>query len=374
MRRLPTTPRTSMTVAICSVFAVLAAPTAHAAPSPDPAPTAGPDRATALIASMGADRTGGTFYDGDGRLVVAVTDEAAARTVRAQGGTAEVVEHSTDELNSVRTALDRRIADTDPIPNTAWGVDPSTNQVTVSVFDGVSAADRKRLTDVVADYGDKVRVEELPGGIKETAYESLGGIGIVAPYGPTYCTLGFNVRDSSGKKYFVTAGHCASRDEEEFWHREAGGIYFGERTEWWDFGEVEKDYAVIEYVNDDVAAYGAVRAAGATYEITDSRYPDDGESVKRAGAVSSDLVGQVINPSVTFTFPSGKVMKNMIETSHCAKPGDSGGPLWAGTDALGIASATNTPADASCNSAQSQYRTFFQPVHWVLARYGLSAF
>ncbi|MBE1597468.1 S1 family peptidase [Streptomyces stelliscabiei] len=371
MRRL-STPRTSMTVAICSLFAVLAAPTANA--TPVPASMAGPAQVRALVASIGADRTGGTFYDGDGQLVVAVTDEAAARTVRAQGGTAKVVEHSTADLNSVRTTLDRRIADTDPIPNTAWGVDQSTNQVTVSIFDGVSAADHKRLTDLVAGYGDKVRVEELPGGIKETAYESLGGIGIVAPYGPTNCTLGFNVRDSSGKRYFVTAGHCASTDDERFWHREAGGIYLGKRTEWWDFGEVDKDYAVIEYLNDDVAAYGAVRAAGATFEITDSRYPQDGESVKRAGAVSSDLVGQVINPSVTFTFPSGKVMKNMIETSHCALPGDSGGPLWAGTDALGITSATNTPKDASCNSAQNQYRTFFQPVHWVLARYGLSAF
>ncbi|MFI1208745.1 S1 family peptidase [Streptomyces sp. NPDC020802] len=373
MRKVPLRP-TVMAIAICGLFATLASPTANAATAPLPASLTDPARARALAAEVGPDRTGGVYYDTAGRLVVAVTDEAAARTVRAKGAAAEVVEHSTADLNSVRTALDQRIAETDAIPNTSWGIDPSTNQVAVEIFDGVSAADQKRLTGLVAGYGDKVRVEKVPGGIKETAYESLGGIGIVAPYGPTNCTLGFNVRNPAGKRYFITAGHCASTSQEVPWHREAGGIFLGNRTEWWDFGEVDKDYAVIEYLNADVAAYGSVRAAGGTFEITDSRYPQDGESVKRAGAVSSDLVGQVINPSVTFTFPSGKVMKNMIETSHCALPGDSGGPLWAGTDALGITSATNTPRGASCNSAQGQYRTFFQPVQWVLARYGLSVY
>lgn len=373
MRRL-STPRTSMTVTICSLFAVLAVPTANAAPVP--APMSDPAQAKALAAEIGADRTGGVYYDDAGQLVVAVTDEAAARTVRAEGGTAEVVEHSATDLASVQAALDDRIADTDPIANTSWGVDPSTNQISVKIFDGVSAADQKRLTALAADYGDAVRVEKYPGTFKANAYESLGGIGIQAADSGAQCTLGFNVRNSAGEKYFVTAGHCANASNRLFWHRQAGDIYFGKRTEWYDFGGNEKDYAVVKYNEDDaidVAAYGAVRAAGVEYEITDSRYPFDGESVKRAGAVTSDLVGYVLSPSETVTV-GGVVLKNMIVTTNCSKEGDSGGPLWAQTDALGVLSAGTTPESEPCNSAQDKYLSAYQPVHWVLAHHGLSAF
>ncbi|WP_200307764.1 S1 family peptidase [Streptomyces adelaidensis] len=373
MRRLSIR-RTSLTVALCSLAAVLASPTANAAPAP--ALMSDPAQARALATEIGADRTGGVYYDDAGQLVVAVTDESAARTVRAEGGTAEVVKHSAADLASVQTALDDRIAEADPIPNTSWGIDPSTNQVSVKIFEGVSAADRKRLTDLVAGYGDAVRVEKYPGTLKTNAYESLGGIGIKSVDSGAECTLGFNVRNSSGQKYFVTAGHCADTSADLWWNREAGGIYLGKRTEWYDFGGIEKDYAVIKYNEDDnidVAAYGAVRAAGTEYEITDSRYPFDGESVRRAGAVSSDLVGFVLSPSETVTV-SGVVLKNMIMTTNCALGGDSGGPLWAGTDALGILSGGNTPNGEPCNSAQDKYVSVYQPVHWVLSHHGLSAF
>ncbi|MFM9693526.1 S1 family peptidase [Streptomyces europaeiscabiei] len=371
MRRLSTR-RISMTAALCSLAAVLASPTANAAP----APITDPARARALAAEVGADRTGGVYYDAAGQLVVAVTDEAAARTVRAEGGTAEVVKHSAADLASVQATLDDRIAETDPIANTSWGVDPSTNQVSVKIFEGVSAADRKRIRDLAAEYGDAVRVEKFPGTLNTNAYESLGGIGIRAADSGAECTLGFNVRNSAGEKYFVTAGHCANASNKLFWHRQAGDIYFGKRTEWYDFGGDEKDYAVVKYNEDDaidVAAYGAVRAAGTEYEITGSRYPFDGESVKRAGAVTSDLVGYVLSPSETVTV-SGVVLKNMIMTTNCSKGGDSGGPLWAQTDALGILSGGNTPLGEPCNSAQDNYVSVFQPVHWVLAHHGLSAF
>ncbi|KUL36174.1 hypothetical protein ADL12_19400 [Streptomyces regalis] len=362
-----------MAVAICGLFAVLASPTANAAPTPTPTPITDPARARALAAEFGADRTGGVYYDKTGRLVVAVTDEATARAVRAEGGVAEVVKHSTATLTSVRAGLDRRIAEADPIPNTSWGVDSSNNQVTVEIFDGVSAADEKRLMNVLAGYGDAVRVERLPGTIRPNAYESVGGTGIYSKDGGSNCTLGFNARNSSGQKYFVTAGHCADTDRDLWWHRQEGGIYLGKRM-WFDYGGIDKDYAVMEYRGEDLAAYGSVKAFGTYYEITDSRYPNDGDSVKRSGATSSDLVGEVLSPSETVTYTDGTVLKNMIKTSLCGLPGDSGGPVWSGTYALGIHSGSNTPADATCNSTVSQYRSWAQPVHWVLGNHGLSAF
>lgn len=249
--------------------------------------------------------------------------------------------------------------------------------MTVEIHDGVSAVDEKRLKRLVARYGDAVRVNKDPGEINTNAYETLGGLGIesrdVEAGRYSNCTLGFNVRDSSGQKYFVTAGHCADSPSFQWWNREAGDIYLGKRI-WYDYGSIDKDCAVMEYRGENLAAYGAVRAAGTEYEITDSRYPNDGESVKRAGAVSSDLVGAVLSPSETITTNHGVVLKNMIKTSHCSLQGDSGGPQWAGTYALGVLSAGNTPQSEPCNSTVSEYRSWFQPVHWALAPHGLHAF
>lgn len=114
MRGLPRR-RVALAMAIGGLLAVLASPTVNAAP----ASLTDPADARALAARFGDDRTGGVYYDGDGRLVVAVTHEAAARTVRAEGGVAKVVKHSAATLNSVRATLDRRIAEADPIPNTS---------------------------------------------------------------------------------------------------------------------------------------------------------------------------------------------------------------------------------------------------------------
>jgi streptogrisin D len=335
-----------------------------------PTPLADASAVRALATGLGDDRTGGVYVDETGRLVVAVTDEAAARTVRAAGGVAEVVKYSMAALSTIHATFDERIADTDPIPNTSWGVDPRTNELVVEIFDGVSADDEKRLRGLAADHGDAVRVARQPGGIEpKVTYETRGGIGIVSKESGAKCTLGFNARDAAGDKYIVTAGHCATTGSDLWWNREYGNHYLGKR-QGWDYGGIDKDYALIHYRGENVVAYGAVTAFGVDYEITDSRYPDAGEAVKRAGRTSSDLFGTVLRPSATVTYIDGVTLKNMIETSHCSLEGDSGGPMWAGTDALGVLSGGNGP----CTANPAIDRSYFQPVHWVLASYALTAF
>lgn len=332
----------------------------------------------AFAAGLGPDRTGGVYRDEDGRLVITVTDEATANAVEAAGGVAEVVNYSTAQLRSVHNTLDAKIADVAPIPNTSWGVDPRTNQVVVEIFNGVSAADEKRIVDLVSGYGDAVTVNRLPGEVDTLAYETHGGTGIYSKDAPAHrCTLGFNVRNSAGQKYFLTAGHCAYTADDLWWNREAGGHYLGKRM-WHDFGGIEKDFAVMEYRGPDIAAYGAVEAFGTTYDINYSRYPDAGDPVHRAGKISNDLVGEVLSPSETVTVDGGVVLKNMIKTTLCGRHGDSGGPLWNGTGAIGLLSAgtgaANGDPDAPCRSETNGERTWYQPVHWILVHYGLEAF
>jgi hypothetical protein len=57
----------------------------------------------------------------------------------------------------------------------------------------------------------------------------------------------------------------------------------------------------------------------------------------------------------------------MSRTTVCAEPGDSGGPLYSGTTALGLTSG----GSGNCSSGGV---TYFQPVVEALNRYGVSVF
>ncbi|WP_331765303.1 alpha-lytic protease prodomain-containing protein (plasmid) [Streptomyces sp. NBC_01384] len=121
-----------------------------------PPPLTDPVKASAIAGQLGNERTAGVYYR-NGRVVVAVTDEAAAETVRSAGAVAEVVPYSTSDLDSAKEELDQLTG----IPNTAWSVDQSTNRVDVQIYDGVSTADRSRIENAVSGYGDAVDITGL---------------------------------------------------------------------------------------------------------------------------------------------------------------------------------------------------------------------
>lgn len=328
-----------------------------------PAPLTDPVQASNLAAELGADRTGGVYYDDSGRLVVAVTDQAAAAAVRAAGGTAQVVSYSTAALNSIHAELDQLAG----IPNTSWGVDPSSNQVSIDLHDGVSPEGRARIEAVAAQHGNAVRLEKVQGKLEDTAYEMRGGIGITSS--GKICTAGFNVQNSAGSKFLLTAGHCVVGGYTS-WNRYNGNIPLGVVTSSVNEG---RDYAIIDYTNSNVTPYGTVMYGGTDFQITASRYATDGESVKRTGTNSKDLVGAVLEPSATVTSASGITRYNMIKTSLCGMGGDSGGPLWTSTTALGLLS-TTSDLDGPCNSDVSDERTYYQPVQMVLDNYLLKVY
>ncbi|PZF94083.1 serine protease [Micromonospora deserti] len=331
------------------------------AAAPDLSDTAGISGtgARALADSLGKYRTGGVFIDDGGQMIVAVTDQAAAQTVREAGGVPKIVAYSTATLQSVHTEFDKLAG----IPGTSWGVDQSTNQVSVELDSTVSPANAAKLRAVAEKFGSAVRVERISGKIKKEEIYTSGGDSIRNTYHSLYCSIGFNVRTSSGNRHFVTAGHCA--EGTQHWYDTASGEYLGNRT---SVSWPGNDYAVIDYTQSDVTAYGTVNDD--TQQISSSRYPYDGESVSRAGATSNDLVGQVLLTSTTVTYDSGETLYGMIKTSLCGKGGDSGGPVYHGTVALGIHSGSNT-GDDPCNTSVSDKRGYHQPVQEVLSAKGL---
>jgi streptogrisin D len=316
--------------------------------------------ATTLAESLGSSRSGGVFLDESGRMVVTVTDQIAAEAVRAAGGVAQVVTYSESTLNSVQSELDKLAG----IPGTSWGVDPATNQVSVELDDTVSAADTARLKAVTDMFGSAVRVERIPGIIALTEGSS-GGDAIGNVEGRALCSLGFNVTDEYVKhKYFLTAGHCVVALKQ--WYLIPTQNHMGYRV---GYSHPGNDYGLVMYENLSIHPYGTVNDS--TQQITSSRNPYIGEKVSRDGFRSTDRTGTVLRTGVTVNTREGDTYKGMIETSNCAKGGDSGGPLFHGTVGLGMLTGSNGTSGLCNSDRPTGDRTYYQPLQEALNAYGL---
>jgi streptogrisin D len=95
----------------------------------------------------------------------------------------------------------------------------------------VSDADRARIEKVAAPHGDAVHVEKRSGRLEKAAYEMRGGIGITSN-GWT-CSSAFNVTNDSGERFMLTAGHCVTGGNYD-WYRRNGDIYLGRQIHFRD--------------------------------------------------------------------------------------------------------------------------------------------
>ncbi|MFE2424929.1 S1 family peptidase [Streptomyces hokutonensis] len=334
-----------------------------------------PSQAAALAAQLGDGRTGGVYYR-DGRLVVAVTDAGAAQSVQDAGGVPKLVTRSTAELASIQGEFDELAG----IPNTAWGVEASSNQVSVEIFDGVSATDRARIEEVASAHPGAVRIDRI-GGKLEAATTLRGGNGIWSS--GWRCSAAFNTHNSAGAVYTLTAGHCVPGTG-NVWLVNADATRIGIQTayrygadpQYCDAETRGCDWATIKVDNANLETPGTIHYGGGTNaQITSSRYPAENEAVRRLGDTSQDLVGSVTDTSTTVTFTDGTTLYGMIQTSLCSKHGDSGGPLFTGTTALGSTSGGNY-LDEPCgdSDAQSDRQSFYTPVQTVLNERGLHVY
>jgi streptogrisin D len=220
--------RVTLLTAICALSASSAmAFAAYAEPS------LSPDVAAALMRSLGDTRTAGLYVDETGATTVNVTDAAAADSVRAAGGRARVVSHSTYKLTRLQSTLDTGEV------GTAWAVDPVTNQILIQADSTVSGSSLDRLHDAVTRSQGAARLVRTDGRF------SLNISGGDAIYGGQYrCSLGFNVVNGD-TYYFLTAGHCG--DLAATWYaNSAHTTLLGETVHSSFPGD---DYALVEYTN-----------------------------------------------------------------------------------------------------------------------------
>jgi streptogrisin D len=303
--------------------------------------------ATKLAGQLGS-RSAGSYLDrSTNKLVVTVTSKTDAAAVRAAGAVPKTVAFSGAQLAQATTTL----AHTASVPGTAWAVDPATDQVVLSVDSSVTGAQLVKVTDAAKDLGNSVRINYVPG----TFSTKLSGGDAI--YGGQYrCSLGFNVRSGS-TYYFLTAGHCGNIAST--WYSDSGHTSALGNTQNSSFPG--NDFAIVRYT-----ASGTPSGTVGGQDITSSGNPTVGQTVSRRGSTTGVHSGTVTALNATVNYSEGTVT-GMIQTTVCAEGGDSGGPLYAGSKALGLTSG----GSGNCSSGGT---TFFQPVAEALSNYGVSVY
>lgn len=246
------------------------------------------------------------------------------------------------QLSDTRSAVLRS-----GVQGIAWYVDNSSDRVVVTADTTVSASEVAAIKRAAGENAAAIQIRRAPG-----VFTPLlsGGDAI---YGGRYrCSLGFNVV-RGGTYYFLTAGHCGK--VAKTWYTDSRHTTLIGPTI--DYSFPGNDYALVRYDNTSLSHPGGFTAANAYV----------GESVKRTGSTTGTHSGTVTALNVTVRYAGGGTVRGMIQTNVCAEPGDSGGPLYDGTKALGITSG----GSGDCRTGGT---TFYQPVPEAANTYGVTVF
>ncbi|MFJ9718117.1 S1 family peptidase [Streptomyces sp. NPDC101213] len=285
------------------------------------------------------------------RLIAVTTGLVAAAAVAIpHASAADSTPFSAAELKSAGSAVLK--AD---VPGTAWAVDSKTNRLVVTVDSTVSQAEIAKIKQQAGGNADALTIKRTEGKFQKYIQ---GGDAIYAS--SWRCSLGFNVRDSAGNYYFLTAGHCT----------DGAGTWWSNSSHTTTLGTTAgssfptNDYGIVRYTNTSVAKAGT---AGGV-DITRAANPTVGTTVYRDGSTTGTHSGRVTALNATVNYGGGDVVYGMIQTNVCAEGGDSGGSLYGSN---GVAYGLTSGGSGNCTSGGT---TFFQPVVEALNAYGVSVF
>ncbi|MFI5830252.1 S1 family peptidase [Streptomyces sp. NPDC051578] len=239
------------------------------------------------------------------------------------------------------------------VAGTAWNTDPATGTLVVTADSTVTAADIARIRREAGPDAAALRIERTSGKLRKLL---SGGDAIYAS--SWRCSLGFNVK--SGSNYYIlTAGHCT----------DGAGTWWTSTSHTTTIGTTvgssfpTNDYGLIKYASNSPVPPGTV----GSQDITSAVDATTGMSVTRRGSTTGVHGGTVTGLNATVNYGNGDIVYGMIKTNVCAEPGDSGGPLYSGSRAVGLTSG----GSGNCSSGGT---TFFQPVVEALNAYGVSVY
>ncbi|MEV8347169.1 S1 family peptidase [Streptomyces niveus] len=281
------------------------------------------------------------------RLLAITTGLVAAAALAAPTAIADTPQ--TFSANQLTAASDAILgAD---VAGTAWYVDKTTNALVVEADSTVSKAEIAEIKREAGANAGAVQIKRTPGKLSKLL---SGGDAIYSPTGR--CSAGFNVR-SGTTDYFLTAGHCT--DGNPNWYTNSAQTTLIGPTAGSSFPG--NDYGIVRYSNASVPRPGTVGSV----DITSAANATVGMSVTRRGSTTGTHSGSVQGLNATVNYGGGDVVSGLIRTNVCAEPGDSGGPLYSGSRAIGLTSG----GSGNCSSGGT---TYFQPVVEALNAYGVS--
>ncbi|MGP3984431.1 S1 family peptidase [Streptomyces sp. KR80] len=284
------------------------------------------------------------------RLIAVASGLVAATALAVPAANAETTarSYSAEALSAAGDAV--LAAD---VAGTAWHIDKKTNALVVTADSTVSRAEIADIKKEAGANAGAIRIERTPGKLSKLI---SGGD---ATYAASWrCSLGFNVRSGS-TYYFLSAGHCT--DGAGTWYANSARTTVLGPTSGSSFPG--NDYGIVRYSNTSISKPGTV----GSQDITSAADATAGMSVTRRGSTTGTHSGQVTGLNATVNYGNGDVVYGMIRTNVCAEPGDSGGPLYSGSRAIGLTSG----GSGNCSSGGT---TFFQPVREALSAYGVSVY
>ncbi|MGJ3561988.1 S1 family peptidase [Streptomyces sp. INA 01156] len=177
------------------------------------------------------------------------------------------------------------------------------------------------------------------------------------------CTVSFNALGGS-TYYGILAGHCAGTSTT--WYADSSRTVPVGTTAGYSFPG--NDYGLVRYTNTALSYPGEINLGGGVVrDITGAAAPRIGQSVCHLGRSSGMHCGMVTGLNVTVNYGGGDIVYGLLKANVCSEAGDTGGPAFSGTTALGLISG----GSGNCTSGGT---TFHQPITEVLAAYGLTLY
>jgi streptogrisin C len=301
-----------------------------------------------LRAQLGAAYGGAWIKAGGTRLTVAVTSQAAAAKVRAEGAEPTLVKRGEGALAKARTALDAHAAKAKASSVRGWYVDVATNSVVVLAKPGSESAARAFAKASGAGTVSVVPAAEAP----KPMYDTRGGDQYVIN-GNTLCSVGFAVAGG-----FVSAGHCGGTGSPTLgYNNVAQGTFAGSSFP-------GNDYSWIRTNGNWTSQPWVNNYSGGNVLVAGSQEAAVGSSVCRSGRTTGWRCGTILGRNETIVYAQGSV-SGLARSNACAEPGDSGGSWISGNQAQGVTSG----GSGNCSSGGTMW---FQPVNEILGAFGLS--
>ena len=275
----------------------------------------------AVTDTVGGDPAGIWYEPGDGadagsrsaspggRLMVGTWDAGMAPVLSALGATPVLRDGPRRDPDAVHQALDERTATGMPAGLAAYGTDPRTEQVVLSVVEGPGAQELARTLSAGLDPA-ALRVETVPSApLRQAAV--AGGDTITD--GTRRCTAGFAASDAEGA-WLITAGHCTRQSSTWYAGSEESTIGSGPRSaaEGIDVGAIPVEE-------------GTASPTVSGTPVAGSQAAPVGSSVCLYGSTSGRSCGTVERTGMTVNF-DGQQQSGLTSVSACAREGDSGAP------------------------------------------------